>query len=129
MSQTNTLPNSNAHFISLAKAIEMTSLFRAEKENILATVYQNQNILPLSEAFNRNAFDTLLAEEGCQGLRIYMGMDEELKIHAIIVGVNENNEDILPAVAANLIATSGVVIAEEGQRCPVICPSASVLNS
>jgi hypothetical protein len=129
MSQTNTLPGTNTHFINLATAIEMTALFRAENENILAPAYQNQNILPLSETFNRHAFDTLLAEEGCEGLRIYMGMDAGMKIHAIIVGVNQYNEDILPSLAANLVATSGNVIAEEGQRCPVICPQVSVLNS
>lgn len=126
MSQTNSLPPANAHFISLNQAIDMTTLYRADKEVILATDYQNQNILPNSETFNRNAFDTLLAKEGCAGLRIYYGMDENLKLHAIIVAVNAANEDILPALASVIVNEEDIV--EEGQRCPDLCPPPSPLN-
>ena len=126
MSQTNSLPPANAHFISLNQAIDMTTLYRSDKEAILATAYQNQNILPDSETFNRNAFDTLLAKEGCAGLRIYYGMDENLKVHALIVAVNEDNEDILPALASATVIDEDIV--EEGQRCPDLCPPPSPLN-
>ena len=126
MSQTNSLPPANAHFISLNQAIDMTTLYRSDKEAILATAYQNQNILPDSETFNRNAFDTLLAKEGCAGLRIYYGMDENLKVHALIVAVYEDNEDILPALASATVIDEDIV--EEGQRCPDLCPPPSPLN-
>ena len=126
MSQTNSLPPANAHFISLNQAIDMTTLYKSDKEAILATAYQNQNILPDSETFNRNAFDTLLAKEGCAGLRIYYGMDENLKVHALIVAVNEDNEDILPALASPTVIDEDIV--EEGQRCPDLCPPPSPLN-
>jgi hypothetical protein len=43
------------HFISLQTGIDMTTLYRQEKENILATAYKNQNILPISETFDRAA--------------------------------------------------------------------------
>jgi hypothetical protein len=46
------------HFISLQTGIDMTTLYRQEKENILATAYKNQNILPISETFDRAAIDT-----------------------------------------------------------------------
>ncbi len=126
MSQTNSLPPANVHFISLNKAIDMTTRYRADKEAILATAWQNQNILPDSETFNRTAFDTLLAKEGCAGLRIYYGMDEDLKLHAIIVAANEENEDILPVLTT--VALTGEDIVEEGQRCPDLCPPPSPLN-
>jgi hypothetical protein len=105
----------------------MTTQYRSDKEAILATAYQYQNILPGSETFNRNAFDSLLAKEGCAGLRIYYGMDENLKVHAVIVAVNEDNEDILPG--ENTLTENGEDIVEEGQRCPVICPPSSPLNN
>lgn len=123
---TNTLPAANSHFISLATAETMTAAYRSDKEAILATAYQNQNILPLSETFNRGAIDTLLAIDACAGIRIYYGMDENLKVHAILVAVNEENEDILPA--ASLLSEADPVIVEEGQRCPDLCPPPSPLN-
>ena len=127
MSISNSLPTANAHFISLGQAIDMTTQYRSDKETILATAYQNQDILPESETFNRNAFDTLLAKEGCEGIRIYYGMDENLKVHAIAVPVNENNEDILPD--HDTLTESNEDIVEEGQRCPPICPPPSPLNA
>lgn len=123
---TNTLPSANSHFISLPVAEEMTATYRSDKEAILATAYQNQNILPLSETFNRDAFDALLATDACAGLRIYYGMDENQKVHAVIVAVNEDNEDILP-VSSSLTENDPVIV-EEGQRCPDLCPPPSPLN-
>lgn len=107
----------------------MTTRFRNHRENILKTEYEDQNILPFSETFDRAAFDALLNEQGAQGLRIYYGMDENLKIHTIIVGVDENNEDILPPGA--LASTEGEepYIVENGTRCPELCPTASVLTN
>lgn len=128
MSTTSTLPAANAHFISLSQGISMTTLYRSDKEAILATAYQNQNILPISETFNRNALDTLLAIEGCEAIRIYYGMDENLKVHAILVAVNENNEDLLPDANNNSLSEEESVV-EEGQRCPDLCPPSSPLNS
>lgn len=130
MSTTNTPLPQNSHFISLEQAIAMTTIYRANRESILAPVYQGQDILPLSETFNRQAFDQLLGTPGCAGLRIYYGMDENLKIHAVIVAVNALNEDLLPP-SGNVPHVSGngdEVIVEEGQRCPPICPDSSPLT-
>lgn len=114
-------------FISLQQAINMTTLYRSERENILASPYMGQNILALSETFNRSVFDTLLAKPGCVSIRIYYGMDPSLKVHAILVPVNENNEDILPASSVAL-TDPGEDIGEQGQRCPEECPPDSPLN-
>ena len=110
--------------ISLTRGIEMTSLYRAEKEGILASTYQNAGILPICETYDRSDIDTLLAKEGCALVRVYLGMDEDLKVRILLVGVNEDNEDILPTSPS--VAT---FIAEEGQRCPDTCPPSSSLNS
>lgn len=116
-----------SHFITLQEAIAMTSLYRQEMNNILKPAYQDQNILARSEAFDREVFDVLLAKEGCAGLRIYYGMDTQLKVHAIIVAYDANGNDLLPA--NNLSSTDdGEDIAERGLRCPDICPGTSPLN-
>ena len=66
------------HVISLQEAIVLTKRFRENRETVLATAYQGQNLLPLSETFNRNAIEMLLNKPGCTGIRIYYGMDENL---------------------------------------------------
>jgi len=127
MSITKSLP-SNGHVISLQHAIEMTSHYRRNKETILAKEYKDQSILPNSETFNRSAIEKLLSETDCAAIRIYYGMDGSLKSHAILVGVNTSNEDILPS-SGNTLSASEEVILEEGQRCPDICPPKSPLNT
>ena len=109
------------NFITLQEAITMTHMYRGNNEKILNPIYQGKMVLPLSETFNREAFDALLGQANCQGIRLYYGMDDKMKIHMIAVGVNEQNEDIL--------SENGCVIIENGQRCPIACPPPSVLNS
>ena len=111
-------------FISINRGIEMTALFREEKEGILANAYQNSGILPICETFERSEVDALLAKEDCESLRIYLGMDENLAVRLLLVAVNEESEDILSETL-----TEESFIAEEGHRCPDTCPPASPLNS
>ncbi|MCW3074259.1 MAG: hypothetical protein JWP69_1328 [Flaviaesturariibacter sp.] len=113
------------HFIPLADAVTMTTTYRQQKENVLATAFRGQNILAICETFDRAAFDTVLAQNDCQGLRIYFGMDNSYKVHAIIVGVDSNDADMIPAKSS---ATDEQII-ETGARCPSDCPPSSALNS
>lgn len=126
MAQTNSIPSPGAHPITLKKAVSLTTTYRAEKEAVLAPAYKGLNILPLSETFNRDCFDTLLAVTGAVAIRLYYGMDENLKVHAVFVAVNAANEDIA-ANASVVIATT--IVMQSGQRCPTLCPPASVLNT
>lgn len=119
------------HFITLEKAKDMTTLYRNERENLLKDMYQGQNILPICESFDRAAFDRLLSETNCAGVRIYYGLDDAMRLHAVVVGYDENDADILPgntsALSTNEDDFEGVV--EEGSRCPDMCPPTSDLNS
>ena len=126
------IPDAN-QFISLEQAIAMTSLYRKEKENILVPDMRDKGILPICETFNREAFDFLLNEAGCVGIRIYLGMDETFKVKVIAVGVNDKNEDMLPPLNAAASRSEDAsnpddVIVENGQRCPTDCPPDSPLN-
>lgn len=113
-------------FISLEEAISMTTLYRKEKDKILAPEYQGKNILALSETFDRGVIDTLLAKPDCVKLRVYYGMSEDLQVHAIVVPVNAKNEDILP-VGTGVGDGEGDIV-ERGVRCPEDCPPPSPLN-
>lgn len=109
--------------ISSQTAIDMTTLHRAQRENILDTSFKSQNILPKCETFDRDVFDTVLAQTGCEAVRIYYGMDEDKKVHAIIVGVNGDGEDMFSS------KSDSNAIFEEATRCPNDCPPSSDLNS
>lgn len=110
------------HFISLEQAKKMAAEYRKGKEVILNSQYAGKNILPTCETFSREGFDTILQNLDCASIRIYYGMDEELKIHSIIVGVNSKGEDILTATDTTI---AGEDILENADRCPVICPPPS----
>lgn len=125
------------HFISLDKAKKMTALYRKEKDNVVHHEHTEKKILCLSETFDAESFRLVVNKTECTGVRIYFGMDDELKVHSIIVGVNAKNEDILPDTGAsvNLLSTASDTtddgdtgIIEEGQTCPPYCPPPSPLN-
>lgn len=110
-----------SHLITLDEAAAMNLLYRAEKDAILQEGVSS-NTLPLSETFSRADFDTLLAQHGCKGIRIYYGMKTNLEVSAVIVGVNGNNEDMINPLTLNN------VIIENSVRCPADCPPKSALN-
>ena|SRR5438552_7267350 len=115
---------SGSHSVSLQEAIEMTSRFRSQRETVLTPAHKE--ILLTCETFNRAGFDDLLAEPDCVGIRIYFGMDKDLTIKLIAVGVNEKDEDILPSASSTLDDSKPVT--EAGLPCPPICPPSSPLN-
>lgn len=123
------------HLISLDQAKHMTARFRKEKTLMLREEFVKKDVLPICETFERSAFDQILAQPGCVGVRAYYGMDENLGVHLLFVGTNEKNEDILPLEdtaykmrAAATEGTGNAVIAENGSRCPSDCPPPSPIN-
>ena len=113
-----------SEFIDLTEGSGMTRNFRKDKENILDAQYQNLDILPICETFDAAQVISMLGNNGCVSLRIYYGMDSEMKVHAILVGADIDGNDMLPPVGKieNFIL-------ERGERCPFKCPPTSPLNS
>ena len=122
------MPTTN--FITLDQAKQLTTKFRGSKDTILEPTFKGKGVLPVCETFGRAAFDAVLAKKGCVGLRIYFAMDETNLVKLVIVGVNANNEDMLPPTDAGgkVIGGDGDEIIEDGIRCPEICPPPSPLN-
>lgn len=120
------MPN---HLIPVTDAASLISTFGSEKENMLATNFQDNGTLPVCETFDRAAFDIILSDTACTGVRIYLGMDGNSKVRLIIVGVNSSEEDIV--IPAESIANPSDVdcVVEDGTRCPTTCPPPSALNS
>ncbi len=117
-----------SEFISLQRAIEMTTLYRKQQEEILQEQFRNRNILVRSETFEKTQIEALLAKKGCEKLRVYYGMDVELKIHAILVPVDINGKDILPDLEQSGDSSPDEGIVDVGMRCPPNCPPPSELN-
>ena len=107
------------HEISLGDAIELTTRYRTNRPSNF----------PICETFDAEAISKLLAVSGCSFVRIYYGMKENLDVDAVLVAVNENGEDILPANTNAISDDSDPVILEDGIRCPPDCPPSSPLNS
>ena len=112
-----------SQFITLQQAIEMTTRYRENKDQILTDLFKGKDILPVCETFDRQTFDQVLSQPDCQKIRLYLSMDKELKLRMIIVGVNAKDEDILPPAADD-----GGSIGEQGFPCPPYCPPTSPLN-
>ena len=108
----------NTHEISLQTAIDMTTLYRANRPSNF----------PICETFEIDAVNKLLATDGCAFLRIYYGMKENDNADAILVAANAAGEDILPSSAAAGLSDGEAIILEDGIRCPKACPPESALN-
>ncbi len=116
-----------SHFISLQQASEMTKRYRTHRSQITLTEHQGDDLFALSETFERSAIDALLIQPGCTGIRIYYGMDQDLKVHAILVASDEHNADILRSDNSAARADESVIV-EMANRCPPLCPQPSELN-
>ena len=118
----------NDHYISLDRAIDMTKRYRENRESILSEKDKGKNLLPLSETVNKEALLSFFNNPVCAAVRIYYGMSDDRQVHAIIVGVNDKNEDLLPH-ATSVTGSDSAIIVEDLQRCPPACPPDSVLNN
>lgn len=116
------------HSIKLDDAKRMTKRFREQKDSIMRDEHKGKHLIPHCESFDREAFDKLLQNENCKGVRIYYGMNEnENRIHAILVGFDAEGKDILPKEGAIMDGTDPVII-ENGNGCPDNCPPPGGLN-
>jgi hypothetical protein len=109
--------------ITLEEAITMTTNFRANITSVLAEDVQSVDIVANCETFDKTSFEDFINNPDCTSIRIYYGMDTSSKIHAIIVGVNTSDEDMIPTMTQNY------PIKRADARCPTNCPPSSVLNS
>ncbi len=116
------IPGSD-HSITVAQAKQMTKLFRELKDIILIPDMRGKDILSICETFNREAFDRILAQPTCVGIRIYFGMNPEQKVRVIAVGVDKDNNDLLPELSNTTIRDpEPPPPTEQGLPCPPYCP-------
>ncbi len=107
------------HQISLEQAVDMTTLYRANRpENF-----------PICETFDKASVESLLNQTGASSFRIYYGMKTDMSVHAILVAADSGGNDILPSSSTSLTeGDDDGEILEDSVRCPVNCPPESPLN-
>lgn len=112
--------NSTPHAISLQTAIDMTTLYRANRPAAF----------PICETFEKASVIALLSQTDARYLRIYYGMKPSGEVDAILVAADENEADILPTESSKATEVSNeTLILEDGFRCPQYCPPSSPLNT
>lgn len=71
----------------------------------------------ISHYIGKSRFDEILEQEGCVGIRIYYGIDENGQKELVLVGVDEDENDLYRGV-----------IVDKAINCPSNCSSANPLN-
>jgi hypothetical protein len=100
-------PGAEKHEITLKEAIEHVT--RHRKNPVAYKVH--------GAAFERAAFDKILAQPDCKHVRIYFGQNEDGSPSLVFLGVNSKGEDMV----------NGVLM-EKGAFCPPFCDAVSILQ-
>ena len=96
------------HKISLPDAAKKTKKYKEKKEH--------KKPCPPG-AFHRHAFERILAQPGCVGIRAYPAEQDDGDMTMILVGVDERGNDM---VAGEL--------AQDWLTCPDVCSDGNELN-
>lgn len=98
-----------ASVVTLQEASEWTANFRA-------TVQPGAVI---GHFFGKDVLQRILEQEGCMGIRMYYGIDEDTNLpNLVLVGADANENDM-----------ENGVISEKSVCCPPRCGKANKLNS
>ena len=73
-------------------------------------------MLPI--AFHRKAYDRILSQPGCVGVRAYPGLHADGAPTLVLVGVDADGNDMVDGE-----------LSQEGELCPPDCPAPNELNS
>lgn len=93
--------------ISLIDASLMTEKFRIK--------FPNESMAYL---YSAEVFQSILTQENCVGLRIYNGIDENGRLQTVLVGVDEDDNDLYLGE-----------IYDRALVCPPKCAASNPLNS
>lgn len=94
--------NSLNHFVSLDSAITWTKNFQGQYANILSGKYRGDSaILPITETYNLKIIDSIIANPQTIGLRVYLGLKSDNKVHLIFAGVDATGSDPIEKALGN----------------------------
>lgn len=92
--------------ISLQEGAELTMRYRTNHPQSVKGVF-----------YGRTHLETLLAQPGCVGIRMYFAQEADNSETLVLVGVDSTGNDMLN------------IVIENGTKCPTICGATNPLNS
>lgn len=104
------------NLVRLSDAKLMVKTYLENKSKVIP----NESTLPNTETFDSEAFVALLNQPDCVKVRLYYGMNENLEIRAIVVGVDSNGNEIY-IENKGLNGTDELYVIDDGQACPPYC--------
>lgn len=109
--------------ITSDKLKKLKSDYAQKKNSILKESYQATDTLPTFEIFDRASLEQILALEGCVGVRMYYGMDENMEVQLVAVGVDENGKDVQSSdiKTATVLSEESIIAFSSVLRCPPYC--------
>ena len=109
--------------ITSDKLKKLKSDYAQKKNSILKESYQSTDTLPTFEIFDRASLEQILALEGCVGVRMYYGMDENMEVQLVAVGVDENGKDVQSSdiKTATVLSEESIIAFSSVLRCPPYC--------
>lgn len=107
------------NLITLKSAKEKVKLFLNNKNKVISSEYADRNIISNSETVDAKAVRLILDQPDCQGFRLYYGMNEQLEISAIFIGVDSNGNEI---TIKNLDGNEDEYVLDDTAKCPPLCP-------
>lgn len=97
------------HEISLQEASAMTKRYRDS---------QTEEMYIKAEYFGKEAIQSILQQKDCVGIRIYYALDENMVKKMVLVGVDQNENDLYNGI-----------LAEKGFTSPPLALNSNPLNS
>ena len=97
-----------------------------------AMTWRYRNSVPkgsfLAGLFSAEAFQTLLAQPGCSGIRVYLGRHEDGTMNLVLVGTDTEGRDLVPG-NPGLGENDGGEIMQDSYPCPPFCDDSSPLET
>lgn len=115
-----------SHAISVADAQTLITHFASCKTDIITGDYSESEPLPNAESFNKEALLRVLEQEGCIGIRFYLGFTTSDKVVLVGTGIDEDGNDLNLGLEDT---STGQELLQGGQPCPTLCPDESKINS
>lgn len=96
--------------IDITTAADYTANYRLEYPGSVQAIFMGKDIL-----------NAILAQEGCMGIRVYLGKTTagSSDFEMVFVGADANENDMIV----------GGIVADTGKKCPPYCGNMNSLNS
>ena len=84
---------SEGEAIELTEAAALTANYRSQNQGVAETVK--------AHFFGREILQKILAQEGCAGIRMYYGLDDEGAKQLVLIGVKADGQDMEDGTVAD----------------------------